>query len=90
MVVSRCGKARPAAIHRFHTSCFEFLEKLRVHRAQIGMEQPDECAAKEKVETAKRDERRGIVEHAAGGVLEKAALLQQTVLHDVAQAVALV
>ncbi len=84
----RRGKPSSAAINRFHALGFERIHRLS-HRAQIRVQHPDESAPQQEVEPAERDERGRIVEHRAGRILQHPPLLDETILHQVAETLAL-
>src|ERR1700722_4085061 len=52
------------------------------------MQQSNESATEKKIETAERDQRGRIVEHATRRVFEEAALLEKTIFHQISQAMA--
>src|SRR6185437_10239483 len=83
----RGGKASAAAIRGLNSRDFEIIERL-LYRAQIRVEHSNECAAQQKVEPAEGHQRRRVVKHAAGGILQQAALFENALLEQIAQAMA--
>src|SRR5215472_11546179 len=84
----RCREASAAAIHCLHTQGFEFLSSLG-NCVQVRMKHSNKCPPQKKIETAKRDESRRIVKHQSSRLFQHAPLFEKAVLHQIAQAVAL-
>src|SRR5271156_3463524 len=88
--LDRClggGKSRATAIHGAHIVRFQGVNGMP-HGAYVFVQHANESSTKQKVESDKRYKCGWIVEHGPCGILQQAPLLEQTMLHQVAQAVA--
>ena len=84
----RGGKSRAAAIYGSHRRTVQFAQRLE-HRFLIGMQQTDERAAHQEIETRQSDQRGRIVKHIAGRFLHQSRLLELSAFQQIAQAAAI-